>query len=53
MSEKCKIDFMTVAQMAEERKVSTTAVYSWIKQGLVESMKVGKITLVKYKNEKR
>lgn len=48
-----KQDFKTVSQFAAEKEVSTTTVYSWVKQGIVESIKIGKITLVKEKENKQ
>lgn len=48
-----KNEYKTVSQFAVEKNVSTTTVYSWVKQGIVESMKIGKITLVKEKENKQ
>lgn len=52
MGEITRQDFKTVSQFAVEKNISTTTVYSWVKQGIVESMKIGKITLVKEKETK-
>lgn len=52
MGDITKEHLKTVSQFAIENNISTTTVYSWIKQGIVESIKIGKITLVKEKENK-